>query len=174
MTASSLAERLANRDDSPDPRSFLASHRAATACKHELEQLTDAVQRDLAALPRAEEEPQPVVRLSPGRCIVQLGPVALTLAWLRGANDSVADGELMVIVWRGAVATRGAVQPERPHAQRAPSATALWEDVFVAVADNEASWTWQSRDAAAPGCTSLALAADCVERLYRAHVAATA
>ena len=53
---------------------------------------------------------EPVVRRSPARCLVQLGPVALTVAWLQRAQGTVADGELLVVVWRGEVARADAAR----------------------------------------------------------------
>ena len=173
MTDSSLAERLADQSAPPSQRSFLASHRAAAACKRELDRLAEDVARRLTTSQHVNVDETPVVRLSPDRCIVQLGPVALTVVWLKGARDSVAEGELLVIVWRGAVGARAPNLPERPGAHRAPSATALWERVLVPVAEDEATWSWQPRGAAsadAGRCSSSALAAQCTERLYEAYV----
>lgn len=151
--------------------SFLASHRALAVCSRELGRLTTDVVRGAAML-GSDVEQKSVERLSPGRCIVQLGPVALTLTWLRSTIDSVADGDLLVIVWRGAVAPRAEHLPERMTTRRQPiAATALWEGVFVAAGSDEASWTWQAKDAGAAGYSSADLAAQCVERLRTAYEA---
>jgi len=161
-----LADRLAWADRP----SFLASHRALAVCKHELEQLTAGVVRGVAELATAGVDQKSKERLSPGRCIVQLGPVALTITWLRSAIDSVADGDLLVIVWRGAVAPRAEYLPERMTTQRTlVAATAVWEDVFTAAGTDQASWAWQSKDASVNGYSSAELAAQCVERLRVAY-----
>lgn len=150
--------------------SFLASHRALAICSRELERLAATVVQAVAALSEAGVDDKAVVRVSPSRCIVQLGPVALTLAWLRSTIDTVADGDLLVIVWHGAVAPRGEHLPERMTVRRSPLApTALWEGVFVAGGTDEASWTWQPKTGRTPGYTSAELAAVSVERLRAAY-----
>ena len=80
---------------------------------------------------------------TPDRCIVQLGPVALTLGWLRSTPDSVAEGRLLVIVWQGTVTPRRRFHAERPAGQQlqAKSATVLWECEFAAEAASEATST---------------------------------
>ena len=169
MTGGWSGPRLA--DDRYSRQPFLATHRALAACVREFGRLSDEVVEGVLALPHANGEHKATARQSPGRCIVQLGPVALTIAWLRGAHDSVATGELLVIVWRGAVAPRQHGQPERPLVGRAPlAATPLWEQVLTAVADSEASWAWQPRDTGVAGCSSTELAARCVERLRVAYL----
>ncbi|HEX5180514.1 MAG TPA: hypothetical protein VFW04_14350 [Gemmatimonadaceae bacterium] len=153
-----------------DRPSFLASHRALAICKHELEMLAENVVRGVAALSGAGVEQKSKERLSPGRCIVQLGPVALTITWLRSTIDSVADGDLLVIVWHGSVAPRGEHLPERMTSPRTlVAATALWEEVFVAAGRDQASWVWQPKDASVPGYSSSELALQCVERLRVAY-----
>jgi hypothetical protein len=151
---------------------FLASHRALAACAREFARLADEITRGVAALPAGTEEEKVTVRRSPDRCIVQLGPVALTIAWLRGNNDAVAAGELLVIVWRGAVAPRSRHQPERPAAGPSPlGATPLWEQVLAAVGDSEVAWAWQAQgDDAIGRCSSAELAARCVGRLRTAYL----
>ena len=123
---------------------FLASHRALAICSRELARLAADVVRAAGALSLAGVADKPVERVSPGRCIVQLGPVALTLTWLRSTIDTVADGDLLVIGWRGAVAPRGEHLPERM-TERTPllAPVSLWEDVFAAGGTDEASWIWQ-------------------------------
>ena len=115
---------------------------------------------------------------SPGRCIVQVGPVALTIAWLRSRLDVVADGELLVVVWHGAVAPPASRFRERvlkgPSAAGAgPSAQALWEEVLSVRADSEESWRWHptaaSVDVSSKSYTSVDLAARSVERLRLAY-----
>lgn len=151
---------------------FLASHKALAACTREFVRLSREVADGVAALPGATAEEKAVVRQSPDRCIVQLGPVAVTLAWLRSTHDSVARGELLVIVWRGAVAPRARHhQPERPVTGPAPlAATPLWEQVLTAVGDSEASWGWEPRGTEMGRCSSSELAARCVEQVRVAYL----
>lgn len=127
---------------------FLSSHRAIAACAREFGRLVDEIVEG-ATLLRTELqiEEEADVRLTPDRCIVQLGPVALTVAWLRGNLDSLADGRLLVIAWEGTVAKRRLSQiPERvslPRDVQKATAVAVWEGSFVAIAESEASWDWQ-------------------------------
>ena len=170
MIASSPADRFAVDRTKAQSRSFLDSHRALAACSREFARLAEDVVQGVTALRAAGVQEEPVVRLSPGRCIVQVGPVALTLAWLRSTLGSVTDGQLLAIVWHGTVAPRAEHHPERTATRPPPiAAKALWEEVFAAVAVSEASWTWQPAHADVGGYSSTDLAARCVERLSRAH-----
>jgi hypothetical protein len=153
-----------------DRQPFLTTHRAIAVCAREFTRLTEEVEQSLAALVAAGMEETPVVRLSPTRCIVQLGPVALTIAWLRSRLDAVAEGELLVIVWQGAVARHRDHHPERPlDVSRTVPASVLWEDVLVAAAASETSWTWRPVSTDDAAYTSPELAARCVTRLRLAH-----
>jgi hypothetical protein len=171
MMGNSTAERLIDVRGNNHREPFLTSHRALAVCSRELARLSDEIVRGVAALSGATVEHKAVVRQSPDRCIVQLGPVALTLAWLRSSHDSVATGELLVIVWRGVVAPRRTYEPERPDKRPAPlPATPLWEQVLTAVGDSEAEWAWQPHHSAAGRCSSTDLATRCVERLRVAYL----
>jgi hypothetical protein len=171
MAERSSADRHVDGRRGDRGEAFLASHRALAACSRELARLTDEVLLGVEALPEAAAQKEPTVRRSPDRCIVQFGPVALTLAWLRSSLDSVASGELLVMVWRGVVAPRQKHQPERPPRGPAPiGATLLWEQVLTAVAESETSWAWQPREADVGPCSSTELATRCVERLRAAYL----
>jgi hypothetical protein len=161
---------------------FISSHRANAACARELARLHDAIADGLEAwgvgTPRAGADADlahaPVVRRTPERCLVQVGPVALTVAWLQRAHGTVADGELLVVVWRGAVA----VQPPRGFERTvdrtgASSATPVWETVLVANAGSEADWVWMRVGMADVTLSSAALADQCIDRLRAAHAECT-
>lgn len=166
MAVDSNARPLADSREGGDRQSFLGSHRALGACTREFARLADDIVQRVTAL----DEEKPVVRNSPGRCIAQLGPVAITLAWLRSTLDSVADGQLMVIVWRGIVAPALLHLPERMSKKKpALPATALWEEVLRPVATDEASWLWESAKNPDMRYTSAELAELCVERLRLAR-----
>jgi hypothetical protein len=111
----------------------------------------------------------PVVRQSPGRYIVQLGPVALTLTWLRSTLGHVSDGQLLVVVWRGSVAPSRKHEPERPSPSPSNFATMVWEDTLNVEADSEASWLWRGSTADCGAWTSEALADRCAVQLLSAH-----
>lgn len=155
---------------------YTASYRANAACTRELARLHEEIATSLADfLPsdgRAPEEP--VVRRSPARCLVQMGPVALTLAWLQRAQGTVADGELLIVVWRGEVGVRTPQGFERAHQQSGTSsATALWETVLMVSAKSETAWGWAPAGAPDDALSSSALAQRCVERLRAAYTECT-
>jgi hypothetical protein len=183
MTGSPLAQQQpVSTRDAQDRPSFVASHRALAVCTREFGRLAGEVALGLTALNVAGEMEKALVVQSPGRCIAQVGPVALTITWLRSRLDVVADGELLVVVWHGNVAPPSARFRERVMkgpasgtAGAGPSAQALWEEVLSVSADSEESWRWQptgasaTADAASTSYTSTALAARGVERLRAAY-----
>jgi hypothetical protein len=152
---------------------YTGSYRANAACTRELARLHEEIADSLtdARVPADAKVPdEPVVRRSPARCLVQLGPVALTVAWLQRAQGTVADGELLVVVWRGEVAVRTPQGFERAHQHSgASSATALWESVFVVSATSETDWGWTPAGAMGDALSSAALARRCVDRLRAAY-----
>jgi len=156
---------------------YISSFRANAACARELARLYEEIATSLTDVPvlaDAKAPEEPVVRRSPARCLVQLGPVALTLAWLQRAQGTVADGELLVVLWRGEVAVRTPQGFERAHQHSgASSATALWESVLVASAQSETQWGWVSAGKTGEAVSSSALAQQCVERLRAAYAECT-
>jgi len=154
------------------PADYTSSFRANAACARELARLYDEIAESLTdgRIPAdAKITEEPVVRRSPARCLVQLGPVALTVAWLQRSQGTVADGELLVVVWRGEVAVRTPQGFERAHQHSgATSATALWETVLTVSAQSETQWGWAPA-AGGEAVSSAALARRCVDRLRAAH-----
>lgn len=162
---------------------FANSHRASAVCARELGRLYDEIDEALTTwhdaslageLPGDDQLAEaPVVRRSPARCMVQAGPVALTVAWLLRAQRTVADGELLVVVWRGVVGTQSPRRFERSdEPARASSATVVWEQVLTVDAPSEAEWGWAPLGGATdeiPTLPSRAIARLCVERLRAAH-----
>lgn len=162
-----IAERRADAGTYEVRGSFITSHRATAVCARELTRLHDAIANGLAAWDVADA---PVVRRTPGRCLVQVGPVALTVAWLQRAQGTVADGELLIVVWRGAVAVQAPRGFERTVDRAgASSATPVWETVLVANAESEAEWGWMPAGVADVALSSATLADQCIERLRTAH-----
>ena len=87
---------------------------------------------------------------------------------------TVADGELLVVVWRGEVAVRTPQGFERAHQRSgASSATALWESVLVVSATSETEWGWAPAKGEGDTRSSAALAHHCVERLRAAYAECT-
>jgi len=171
-----IAERRADARTYEVRGNFITSHRATAVCARELARLHDAIADGLAAwgvgTARVGDDTNladaPVVRRTPVRCLVQVGPVALTVAWLQRAQGTVADGELLIVVWRGAVAVQTPGGFERT-ADRASSAIPVWETVLVADAESEAGWVWVPAGVADVTLSSAMLAEQCIERLRSAH-----
>lgn len=173
-----IAERRADARTDEFRGAFLTSHRATAACARELARLHDAIADGLEAwgigTPRAGDDANladvPVVRRTPERCLVQVGPVALTLAWLQRAHATVADGELLVVVWSGAVAVQAPRSFERAALRAgASSATPVWEIVLTATGESEAEWAWMSTTIADATLSSATLADQCLDQLRAAH-----
>jgi hypothetical protein len=173
-----IAERRADTPTDEFRGSFITSHRATAACARELARLHEAIEDGLAAWgvgtalagTDASLADAPVVRRTPGRCLVQVGPFALTVAWLQRAHGTVADGELLIVVWRGAVALQTMRGFERTvDRPGATSAAPVWESVLVASAESEAEWAWVPAGVADVTLSSTSLADQCIERLRAAH-----
>lgn len=149
---------------------FLTSHRAIAACSREFTAFAQEVADRARALRQAlmiEEEPE--LRLTPDRCIVQLGPIAITVAWLRGPLDSLTDGRLLIIAWRGTIARRRF--REVPTRRSAPvaeqTAVSIWEETFIPSAD-EHRWEWECESDPSRRYDSTQLAIRCIEQLSAA------
>lgn len=153
-----------------DRPSFLASHRALAVCTREFTRLSEGIVAGVEGLAATGAVEKPNVRVTPGRCIVQLGPVALTIAWLRSTLDTVAEGQLLVIVWRGSVAPQVSRLPEQQARRGTPASApvALLEETLTAAGTDEASWAWRIAGDQLD-FTSAELAARCVERLREAY-----
>ena len=170
MSASAPPDRPTGVREGADRPSFLASHRALAVCARELERLVDHLERDVEALHAQGIIPKPNMRRSPGRWILQIGPVAITLSWLRGTLDTAADGELLVIGWRGEVLPRPTL-PTSPVRRVVQTAVQLWEDLLVAEATAEADWCWRLKKRHGSDKTSPELAGQWSARLRLAYLA---
>ena len=158
-------------DASPgsERQAFLGTHRAISVAGREFTRFSDAL---VAAAKRVATDhaiEAPTTRLSPDRCIVQLGPVALTVAFIRSGRDIPIGGQLLAIIWRGTIAARGEHIPERLGARKAPAPPVqLWEETHVVSAQSESSWHWHPRGLDQRGYTSPELAALCMDQLQGA------
>lgn len=148
---------------------FIDSHRARNACVRQRSRLFAELARRVQVLHDSGCSGAAVARPSPDRYIAQLGPVALTVAWLRSRFDSVPDGELLAVVWRGSVAPPGVPRPERKQARRISTATVLWEEVVLVAAASEETWRWCPMAGDAAAFTSDELAERYVDRLRAAY-----
>ena len=154
--------------ESTERDAFLAMPRATLLCAREFDRLSDCIAASIAGGVSAGDIPEAEVRRAPGRCIVQLGPVGLTVSWVRARVDTVPGGRLLVIEWLGSVA-RGVTRiPERAASplDRTRTAVLLTELVFAADATSEREWFW--RDEARPQVRfrSPELAEQCVTSLH--------
>ena len=147
-----IDERSANQRDA-----FLGSHRAITHLGREFDRLAAEVTKRVATVNRDESETPLAVNRVPGRCTVQLGPVALTLSWVRTRPDTVATGRLMIIEWEGHIG--------RAASSGGPGAVPLRETVLRADATRVDDWQWRSDEVAGYAYDSNELAAHCVDSL---------
>lgn len=157
----------------PDRTNFLTSHRAQSVGAREFTRFADTVVALTKRAAAADGADAPTLRMSPERCIVQLGPVALTVAHIRTGNDVPPGGQLLAIIWQGTIAPRGDHVPERNGARRVPPPpVAVWEESSVVSAEAETSWHWHPNGIDSTGFTSLELAERCVEQLQSAFATA--
>lgn len=151
-----------------DQDRFLSSHRALSVCTREFERMTRTAAQRATELARDEGLETPEVRLTPNRCIVQLGPVAMTFVWMRSTLDTVAEGRLLAMVWKGQIAQRKRLQPERTTTGAAPTAAPVWEEVLAAGGTNEDSWEWRPEQDTTRHYDSSQLADRCITELRTA------
>ena len=164
-------ETIGDEREAQERERFLTSHRALAICAREFGRLADEITDRVVELGRElgiDEAPE--TRLTPERCIVQLGPVALTVAWLRSTIDSVAEGRLLVIAWQGTVAKRRMAQaPERSLAAKATqTAVPVWEETLAATGVSEETWAWRPESDENQLVGSTELATRCVKQLRSA------
>lgn len=153
----------------PDRTNFLSSHRAQSVASREFTRVSDAMVASAKRLASLNACEPPVLRLSPERCIIQLGPVALTVAYIRSGSDVPPGGQLLAIIWHGTIAPRGDHTPERIGARRVPPPpVSVWEESLVVSADSEASWHWHPNGVDQAGYTSPELADRCIAQLHQA------
>jgi hypothetical protein len=128
-----------------DREDFLDSHRALAVCAREFDRLADDISKRVVDLEDEAKGLKADVRRSPGRCIVQLGPVALTISWLRTRAETVSQGRLLIVEWNGTVGANGAQEYVNgvPTVAVTQTAKVVRESVFLPDANDEKSWTWK-------------------------------
>jgi hypothetical protein len=128
-----------------DREDFLDSHRALAVCAREFDRLADDISKRVTGLENEEKGLKADVRRSPGRCIVQLGPVALTISWLRTRAETVSQGRLLIVEWNGTVGANGAQEYVNgvPTVAVTQTAKVVRETVFLPDATDEKTWTWR-------------------------------
>jgi hypothetical protein len=150
-------------DDREHPQPFLSSARALSAAGREFTRLSDEIAERAAGSFGDIVDCKIVVRRSPDRCILQIGTSALTVAFIRNRRES-ADGELLVMHWRGNVAPSLRHEPERA-SPRTQSAQVLSESLYIPEATSETDWIWRSRAEPALSYTWMSLAELVIDRL---------
>ena len=170
MSQGSPWDASAERGDAANSQAFLATHRGQAAFAREYARLVTAILADVGMLTRGDAAMAPVIRQSPERCIVQLGPVAMTMVWLRKGAEATANGELLLMMWKGTIAQRSG-DPTEYNARRKTvvAPVILSEETFVAFAVSETAWTWRSGATGADGLSSTMLAEQAVRRLLALH-----
>lgn len=128
-----------------DKEDFLDSHRALAVCAREFDRLADDITKRVLDLEDEGKGLKADIRRSPGRCIVQMGPVALTISWLRTRAETVSQGRLLIVEWNGTVGANGAQEYVNgvPTIAVTQTAKVVRENVFMADASDEKSWTWR-------------------------------
>jgi hypothetical protein len=128
-----------------DKEDFLDSHRALAVCAREFDRLADDVSKRVLDLENEAKGLKAEVRRSPGRCIAQLGPVALTISWLRTRGETVSHGRLLIVEWSGTVGANGAQEYVNgvPTVAVTQTAKVVRETVYCPEASDEKSWTWR-------------------------------
>jgi hypothetical protein len=85
------------------------------------------------------------------------------VAFIRNRRES-ADGELLVMHWRGNVAPSLRHEPERA-SPRTQSAQVLSESLYIPEATSETDWIWRSRAEPTLSYTWMSLAELVIDRL---------
>jgi hypothetical protein len=144
---------------------FLRSPRALAACMRELEHLTTGLEKRATTLGDVAAGHKPEVRRSPGRCMVQVGPVALSVSWLPGKPDTVLEGRLLVIEWEGTVGRGGDADGGRGAPPPMRTATPVREQVLFADATSPGNWRWSPEGGQSEALESTALVDSCIDSL---------
>jgi hypothetical protein len=121
-------------DEDDGSHKFMASPRASTVLRKELDMMADEL--DLMAKAAGATGQALTVQRTPNRVTVQLGEVGLSMSWIAARNGAISDGSLMVIEWDGAM-SRGGVQGTR-------TATVRSEQTFRACASCPEDWRWSA------------------------------
>jgi hypothetical protein len=164
-TAKAIAASDAGHRRAQDAATFLGSSRAVAVCAREFERLADGIAKRAATVSEKAGTKAEVQRM-PDRCIVQLGPVALSVSWVRERVDTVATGRLMIAEWQGTV-VRASQRPPEMQTKSVPHgpATLMRENILRADATGEPDWLWRRETTADLGYESRDLAAQCVDSL---------
>lgn len=168
VSAKAVAATDAGNKRAEVAATFLGSSRAVAVCAREFERLADGIAKRAATVGEKAGTRAEVQRM-PDRCIVQLGPVALSVSWVRERVDTVATGRLMIGEWKGTV-VRASQRPPDMQMKQTTSvshgpATLMRENILRADATGEPDWLWRRESTNDLGYASRDLAAQCVDSL---------
>ena len=165
VSAKAVAASDAGNRRAQDAATFLGSSRAVAVCAREFERLADGIAKRAATLGEKAGTKAEVQRM-PDRCIVQLGPVALSVSWVRERVDTVATGRLMIAEWNGTVVRAAQRGPDNvSHSVATGPAKLMRENILRADATGEPDWLWRRETTDDLGYASRDLAARCVDSL---------
>jgi hypothetical protein len=165
VTAKAVAAADAGNRRAQDAATFLGSSRAVAVCAREFERLADGIAKRAATIGEKAGTKAEVQRM-PDRCIVQLGPVALSVSWVRERVDTVATGRLMIAEWNGTVVRAAQRGPDNVSRSVATGPAKLMrENILRADATGEPDWLWRREATDDLGYASRDLAARCVDSL---------
>jgi hypothetical protein len=159
---SESAER-AERDEQTERAhdTALSSNKAVLAVRREVDAVLDEIARRAAEVRTFLPDVDLRMRRTPDRCVVQAGPVGLSVSWLPVRSDTPARGILLVIEWDGTVTLHGETQsPSR-------QATPVHEHVLHLAAGSSPDWRWCGEDDSMRAYSSSDLAAQCVHLLLQ-------
>jgi hypothetical protein len=165
VTAKAVAATDAGNRRAQDAATFLGSSRAVAVCAREFERLADGIAKRAMTIGDKAGTKAEVQRM-PDRCIVQLGPVALSVSWVRERVDTVATGRLMIAEWNGTVVRAAQRGPDNVSRSVATGPAKLMrENILRADATGEPDWLWRRETTDDLGYASRDLAARCVDSL---------
>ena len=165
VSAKTAALNDAGNRRAQDAATFLGSSRAVAVCAREFERLADGIAKRAATIGEKAGTKAEVQRM-PDRCIVQLGPVALSVSWVRERVDTVATGRLMIAEWNGTVVRAAQRGPDNVSQSVATGPAKLMrENILRADATGEPDWLWRREPTDDLGYASRDLAAHCVDSL---------
>lgn len=115
---------------------FLASARATTSLRRELEVLSVVLSRELGIAGRGLSRSQKLF-VTPERIVAQLGSIGLSFSWLATPGAPVGKGRLMVVQWDGVVS-------HAPGMGALRTARAVHECVYCPEATAQTEWRWRA------------------------------
>lgn len=152
LPEASLDDEPAVRNWLDGPPRFLAQPRAASALRREFDALGAELSARLPDIKARRSEPDVELHSLPHRLILRTGETGLSFSWINAGSGTVADGRLLVILWRGVAAQSRGIAALK-------SATPVREGSYHAEGTNPETWQWRSDDANGQAWSTANLAA---------------